>query len=88
MIQAKVLSGILEGDAVGVAHQQVGGARRGAGAQNVRVATREQRDQHEVIKVERKGGNQQRRERLDDQRQGDFEQVGERATAVYRRGFV
>src|SRR5690606_40104999 len=50
--QGEVLPRILEGNAVGVADQQIGGAGRRGGAEDVRPAAREQGDQHEVVEVE------------------------------------
>src|SRR5690606_27785381 len=87
--QAEVLTAAaLEGDAVGVAHEQVGIACRRGGAETVRATVGQQLNQHKVVKVKGEAGDHQRRQRLNEQRQGNFEEVLERTRAVHRRGFV
>lgn len=66
--KAKILpTATLKGNAVGVADQQVGIARRRGGADTVRATVGQQLNQHEVIKVKGETGDHQRRERLDQQ---------------------
>lgn len=77
-----------ECEAVGVVHQQVGFTGLGVGADDDGPAFGQQFNQYEVVEVEREGGNQQRQQWLQNQRQGNAEEVVEHARAFQPGGFV
>ncbi|OMP13838.1 hypothetical protein COLO4_00847, partial [Corchorus olitorius] len=87
--QTKVLTAAaFKGDAIGVAHKQVGIAGWRGGTETIRATVGQQLNQHEVVKVEGKAGNHQRSQRFDEQRQRNFKEVLERTRAIHCRGFI
>src|SRR5690606_17179464 len=77
--QTEVLApAAFKGDAVGVAHEQVGITGWRSGAEAVRAAVSQKLNQYEVVKVKGKAGDHQRRQRLNQQRECNLKEVLER----------